>query len=158
MSVTSGLQRDAGRLHAGIGVFVVCLTLLLVAERFGPLLVNGASVPALGVAVVLAVPPAIYLAALWGVRPAFAAMRDGTLFAPAISAALVRVGMLLSVGAVLDVAVKPGVLALLGAGPGYLIALDFASYAIGTLGLALMLLARLVTRAADNEAELGDMF
>jgi len=157
MSVTTALQRDAGRLHAGIGIFVGCLALLLLAERFGPFLA-GRGAASIGVAAVLAVPPAIYLIALWAVRPAFAAVRDGALFAPAISASLTHVGLMLLIGAVLDVAVKPSALALLGAGPGYVIALDFASYAIGGIGVALMLLARLVARAAETKAELDGMF
>lgn len=165
ITVTTALRRDAARLYRLIGYAVALLGMALLAERFGPLLAAIVSdrLPAdasrqAGVAFALTVPSAIYLAGLWSVRPALAAIRDGALFAAAISSSLTRVGAVLVLGAALDVAIKPSILALLGSGPGYVIALDFASFALGGIGIALIFLARLIDRAAAVKAELDGIF
>jgi hypothetical protein len=158
MSAPSRLQIDAGRLRTGIGWLVGVLAVLLLAERFGPLLVNGAGMPAIVIAAVQTVAPAAYLSGLWAVRPALASIRDGVMFGAAISAALRRVGLMLVAGSAFELVVKPSLLTALGVGPGYVIALDFAGYALVGIGIALVLLARLIAEARGVQNELDGMF
>ncbi len=146
------LRRDCRRLALALHVLCIGLALLILLENFGPWLVRHpdgaqAAVRAIGV-----VAPLVYLAGLWrlaGVLNIYAV--TGRFLA---ANALSGVGLALTAGGVFEVAVVPGLDALVGQGLGYILGLDPAAIVLAALGIALLMFARLFKRAARMEAEL----
>ena len=162
--VAHGPARDHSRtLRNVVTVAVVALAVLLVLERFSAVVVaaiQGASDwwPRLLAQAFAAIPEALYLAALWWVRQALAAIADGDPFAGTVVRTLHGVGVLLAVASVIDLCVVPGAQTLVGRGPGYLIAYDVGGIALAAVGASLTVLAQALRRAADLKAELDEMF
>ena len=65
---------------------------------------------------------------------------------------------MLAVGALLNVFALPSLLTLAGKGPGYLIAYDVTGLVLGAVGLSLIVIANVLTRAAALQTELDGIF
>lgn len=105
-----------------------------------------------------AFPEALYLLALWWVRQALGSFAAGELYAAAVSRMLERVGFTLALSAFFAVFVLPGASTALGFPPGYFIALDVASLVLGAVGLSLTVIAHVLRTAAEQKAELEEIF
>lgn len=143
----------------------VALWLLLLLERFGAAglhawehAADAASLRALALQCVAAIPEVIYLLALGGVRRALAEFSRGQLYAPTITRMLDRVGALLAAGAFIGIFVVPALQRALGSGPGYWIAFDVSALVLGAIGLSLTVIARVFGHAAILKAELDEIF
>jgi hypothetical protein len=99
-------------------------------------------------------PGVFYLLALWAVRRTFGELSHGRLFQPALARGLRDVGSNLAWGAGMDVLGAPVLLRWVEGVPGSVLHFNTAAIALGVVGLALALLARLLKRAADMQAEL----
>jgi hypothetical protein len=148
-----------------VGALAAALWLLLLLERFGAaglhIVQHGAdsdSLRALAVQGVAAIPEAIFLFALDGVRRALAEFARGQLYAPTIAWMLDRVGVLLAAGAFIGIFLVPALQRALGAGPGYWIGFDVSALVLGALGLSLTVIARVFGNAAALKAELDEIF
>ncbi|MDZ4308084.1 hypothetical protein [Allopontixanthobacter sp.] len=107
-------------------------------------------------------PSAFYLYALWAIRSGFRDFARGGLLFPAIAAGCVRAGIAMAIGAALSSVGVPNLIrALADQGlidsqsyrfQGYLI-FDTAYLAAGVIGLAMMLLGRLLRHAAAIQEE-----
>lgn len=164
-AATAGIRRYSARLRTILTAVIVLLGLLLLLERFGAAglrvatqVGDAAALRALAAQAVAALPELAYLLALLGVRQALGEFARGELYAPVVAALLHRVGVLLAAGTVLAVCLVPGLQRLLGAGPGWWIAFDVSSVALGALGLSLTAVARVLSRAAALQAELDEIF
>lgn len=109
-------------------------------------------------------PAAFYLWALWAIRRALGAVASGRYFHPALARSLRDVGIGLGAGGATSAIIQPNVMRLMSdAGWGRQ---AFASYghfdvayaAVGAVGLALVLLSRVLHRAAEIQAELDEIF
>jgi hypothetical protein len=104
-------------------------------------------------------PALFYYWALWAVRRALGDIAAGRLFQPAIARSLRDVGAGLAGGAIMSAIVQPNLMRVLNeTGARYPWAgwahFDVAYFAVGTVGLALILLSRVMKRAAEMQAEL----
>lgn len=130
--------------------------LLFLEEKGSPL------VPLLLRAAVLWSPTTFYLFALWAVRSAFRDFAVGGVFGPAIATGCTRAGVALAIGATFSAVGVPNAMRLLHAHglverplavfKGVL-TFDTAYLAVGVVGLVLMLLGRLLQRAAEIQSE-----
>lgn len=165
LKVPEDLRASASRLRSIIGVAAALLWVLLFLERFGEpaasLLMRGldiATLRDLGGRSIEACPQALYLLALGGIRQALGAIARGELFGPTLTRMLARVGGMFAAGAFAAVFLVPSLQRALGAGPPYWIALDISALALGTTGLALTVIARVLRQARDLERELDEIF
>jgi hypothetical protein len=113
--------------------------------------------PALAFTAVLWMPVPFYLYALWAIRGAFRGFAAGGTFGPAIAAGCTRAGFALAIGGTLSAVGVPNVMRVLH-GQGSVLVFDVAYLAVGVVGLAMILLGRLLSRAAAIEDELGGFF
>ncbi len=123
-------------------------------------------VPVLLRAAVLWSPTIFYLVALWAVRSAFRDFAAGGVFGPAIATGCTRAGVALAIGATLSTVGVPNAMRILHA-QGLVerppaeftgvLTFDTAYLAVGVVGLALMLLGRLLHRAAEIQTEAAAM-
>ena len=113
--------------------------------------------PALAFTAVLWMPVPFYLYALWAIRGVFQGFATGGTFGPAIAAGCTRAGFALAIGGTLSAVGVPNAMRLLH-GQGGILLFDVAYLAVGVVGLALILLGRLLRRAATLEEELGGFF
>ncbi len=150
--VPGRLRQDCRRL--ALALYTVCsgLLVLIVLESFGPWLVRHPTGPQVAVRLINLVAPLVYMAGLWRLAHVLKIYGASGRFLAA--EALGGVGMALTGGGVFQVALLPGLEALAGQGPGYVISLDPAAIVLAALGVALMMFARLFRRAARMEAEL----
>ncbi|WP_179188120.1 DUF2975 domain-containing protein [Sphingomonas sp. IBVSS2] len=102
-------------------------------------------------------PMLFYLAAIWMVRQALAALARGVLFDRVMPRLILLVGIALAAGALVNVFVVPWIwFAVLGRGSyAYY---DVAAITLGVVGFALVLVARLLAQAAEMREELDAMF
>ena len=107
-------------------------------------------------------PAIFYLYALWAIRGAFRDFAQGGQFGPAIAAGCTRAGIFLAAGGTMSAVGVPNIHRLMQlqgvpGGPiqriGTLLHFDAAYLAVGVVGLALILLGRLLHRAADLQSE-----
>ena len=122
--------------------------------------------PVLLRAAVIWSPTAFYLYALWAVRSAFRDFAGGGIFGPAIASGCTKAGFALAAGATLSAVGVSNLLRILHAGglvdapptmfKGVLV-FDTAYLAVGVVGLALVLLGRLLARAAELQSEAAAM-
>ena len=119
-------------------------------------------------------PTLFYLYALWSIRRAFGAFGKGGVFGPAMAAGCTHAGWALAVGAGFSAVGVPNLMRALHAAGliegglgrfGAVLQFDTAYLAVGVVGLALVLLGRLLGRAAELQseaarlrAELGEFF
>ncbi len=124
---------------------------------------NGTPEPVVRPAVLLQLlPSAFYLYAPWAIRSGFRDFARGGLLFPAIAAGCIRAGIAMALGATLSSVGLPNLIRALGdlgmidsqsyRFQGYLI-FDTAYLAAGLIGLALVLLGRLLSRAAAIQEE-----
>nr|WP_276208696.1 DUF2975 domain-containing protein [Caulobacter sp. 17J65-9] len=102
-------------------------------------------------------PAAFYLWGLWSIRSVFADLAAGGRLQPALASGLTRVGQALVLGAVSSVFVVTNLLRWIGHGKGGYLHFDVPGVVLGVVGLALMLLARLLAHAAAVQAELDEI-
>ena len=159
------VRSDARRLATVIGVAVVALSILLLLERLGaPALAvaqhgfDAATLRGIGRPLIEIAPDVAYLVALQSIRGALARFALGEFFAPTVTRMLARVGALLAIGAFAATFVVPLIERALGWSPGYWIAFDVSGLVLGTIGLALTVIARVLQRAAAIESELAGIF
>jgi hypothetical protein len=112
--------------------------------------------PAMRWTALIWLPVPFYLYALWAIRGAFRSFALGGTFGPAIASGCVRAGWALAIGATLSAVGVPNLLRLAG-GRGGLLMFDVAYLAVGVVGLALILLGRLLARAAEVQREAADL-
>jgi hypothetical protein len=159
------LRNDAQRLAIVIGVSTVVLWVLLILERLGApaasLAQSGSDAGALreiARRLVMSVPDVADLAALYFVRVALKSFARGDFFAPVVTRMLERVGAMLAAGALASAFLVPLAERAIGAGPGYWIAFDVSALVLGAVGLALIVIARVLRRASAIESELAGIF
>jgi len=162
---TAGIQERSTRLRKLVTVLSVSLWILLVLERFSAVTIqlfahafSAESLRRLALEFVIACPEVFYLLALWWIRQALAAFAQGKLFAPTIIRMLHRVGVMLAIGAFLNVFLLPAIERALGLGPGYWVAFDVSGLVLGVIGLTLNVIARVFQLSADMQAELNEIF
>jgi hypothetical protein len=119
---------------------------------------TGETLRRLGLACVAACPEVVFLLALWWIRQALAAFADGKFYTPTITRMLDRVGTMLAIGSFITVFLIPSASRALGFGPGYLIAYDVSGLVLGAVGLSLKVIAHVLRRASEMEAELDGIF
>ncbi len=109
-------------------------------------------------------PGVFYLYALWAIRRALGAVAAGRHFHPALARALRDVGIGLGAGGAMSAIVQPNLMRIMsdaGWGPQVFASyghFDVAYAAVGAVGLALVLLSRVLGRAAEIQAELDAFF
>ena len=108
--------------------------------------------PPLAFTALLWLPVPFYLYALWAIRGAFRSFALGGTFGPAIASGCTRAGFALAAGATLSALVVPNLMRLVHGRGGFL-TFDVAYLAVGVVGLALILLGRLLARAAEVQSE-----
>lgn len=157
-------ERSA-RLRRIVTFLLASLAVLLVLERFCAIGLQlyrrgftGAGPRRLSLECATAFPEVLYLLALWWIRQALAAFAQGKLYSPTIIRMLDRVGITLAAGAVITVFLLPCIAAALGFGRGYMIAYDVSSLVLGTIGLSLKVIAHVLQKAAQTQAELDEIF
>lgn len=145
-------------------LWAVCL-LLVLGERFSAATIRAVqsgfasdAVRHLLCQAASAIPEALFLWGLWGVRAALAAFARGELFAAPMTKMLERVGILLVCGSAVRVLVVPGICRLLGFNAGYWIAFDAGALVIGAIGLALKAIAGVLRHASMIQSELDEIF
>ncbi|HEY1769911.1 MAG TPA: DUF2975 domain-containing protein [Chthoniobacterales bacterium] len=165
-TITSAMIRQRSRkLRRIVTCLFVSLVVLLILERFGAVGFqlfeqgfNGDRPRRLALACITAFPEILYLLALWWIRQALAAFANGELFTPAVAQMLDRVGLMLATGAVITVFLLPSAAAALGFSPGYIVAYDVSSMVLGAIGLSLKIIAYILQRACEAQAELDEIF
>lgn len=103
-------------------------------------------------------PAIFYLCALWAIRGVFGELaRRGQAFRPVLARGLRDVGWSLAWGAGMDVVGSPMLLRWLDGNRGPVANYIPAAIAVGVVGLALVLLSRLLERAAELRNELDQI-
>lgn len=113
-------------------------------------------IPGSGYTLLYWIPSIIYLYALWAIRSAFRDFALGGVFGPAIADGCTRAGLALAMGASVSAVGLPNLLRLLR-GDGSILHFDVAYLAVGIVGLALVLLGRLLRRAAGLQRETAEL-
>lgn len=159
------LRQRSTRLRRGLTCLLAILAGLLLLERFGAIGLQvarrglgSAELRRLSFEAATALPEVLYLLALWWIRQAVASFAAGDLSSPTITRMLDRVGVTLAAGAFLSVFLLPSIAARLGFEPGYIIAYDVSSLVLGAIGLSLKLIAHVLQKAAEAQAELDAIF
>ena len=101
-------------------------------------------------------PSIFYLYSLWAIRSGFRAFAAGGVFGPAIADGCTRAGLALAIGATLSAVGVPNLFRLIS-GSGAVLHFDPAYLAVGVVGLALLLLGRLLRRAAALQRETAEL-
>ena len=159
MSDADQLRRHSlwlSRLTLVLLTVTALVTVLPVAIGFGLAPVRGLP-PPLAWAALTWLPVPFYLYALWAIRAVFRAFAAGGTFGPAIASGCRRAGWALALGGALSALGVPNLMWLVY-GRGGPLQFDVAYLAVGVVGLALILLGRLLARARALEDELGGFF
>lgn len=104
------------------------------------------------VALAFTLPALAYLYGLWTLGGTFRVLGEGSLFSPALSSGLRRVGLALSAGGLVSLTVMPNLLRLAGHASGAFFNFDTGAMALVLTGGALYLLGAVIDRAARQEA------
>jgi len=131
-------------------LIIILPTLIIFGRMFAA---DGQISERAGLATLHWVPSIFYLYALWAIRSAFRDFAVGGVFGPAIAEGCARAGLALAIGATLSAVGIPNLMRLIRGGSGSILHLDVAYLAVGVVGLALLLLGRLLRRAADLQRE-----
>ena len=109
-------------------------------------------------------PAAFYVWALWAIRRALGDVASGRLLQPALARSLRDVGLGLTAGALTSTFVQPNLMRMManagwsdGAPFASFAHFDVAYFAVGAIGLALVLLSRVLHHAAEVQAELDEI-
>ncbi len=151
--------------HLTLFLLVATILIIVVPTMIGLSMLSGRGIslePVLLRAAVLWSPTLFYLYALWAIRQAFWTFANGGVFGPAIAGACTKAGVALSIGAGFSAFAAPTLMRLMGnAGllepPPHMaravLLFDTAYLAVGVVGLALVLMGRLLGHAADLQGE-----
>lgn len=149
---------------ATVVVFVgLCLLLVPLFVVDSGLIVRAASDPAgestrTWLALVQMLPALGYLWALWAVQRALGDVAAGRMFHPAVARAMRHIGAGVLAGALFKVFAVTNLSRWIVGGHGGYLYFDLAAIVLGVVGAALIVLARLVDRAREIEAELEGFF
>ena len=164
-STAADIRDRSARLRQFVTGLMVVLSVLLVLERFSRVAIQLSTegigeqlLHRLAYQLVAACPEVLYLLSLWWIRQALAAFASGDLYAPTITTMLNRVGATLAAGAFISVFLVPGAARALGFGLGYWFAFDVSGLVLGTIGLSLNIIARVLQRACELQTELDEIF
>lgn len=150
--MTIDALRRRSRLLRDLVTFAFAVVALALLTILAAVIANGA--PA--VLWVRQLPLVFYLAAIWMVRQALAAIARGGSFERTVARMIGRVGVVLALGALTNVFFGPWLgRVLFGRGP--IAAFDPAAITLGVIGFALVLLASILGSAADMRAELDEI-
>lgn len=164
------VQARSRWLRAAVTGLMGLLALVLAFSLFGAVAApagapGGADLPRrLATWLVRWAPAAFYLWALLTVRRALGDIASGRYFHPALARALRDVGIGLGTGGLMSAVIQPNLMRLMqDAGWGRQIFASYAHFdvayaAVGAVGLALVLLSHVLTRAAEIQAELDEIF
>lgn len=120
--------------------------------------------PRVALALVIWSPSLFYLFALWAIARAFGGFARGGVFGAAMARGCTRAGIALALGSAASAIGVPNLMRLLYAqgitppprtGAGTVLIFDTAYLAVGVVGVALVLVGRLLDRAAEIQAEAG---
>lgn len=162
-TVRATIVRKSKRLRRLVTGLFFALAATLLLERFGALgLAMSRGEPGgdgqhVLLQVVSACPEVLYLAALWWIRQALAALAAGDFYAVTITRMLDRVGSMLAAGALVGVFLLPSAEKLVGTDPGYLIAFDVSGLVLGAVGLSLKVIAHVLRHAGAMQDELDEI-
>ena len=164
-ATSASIRARSARLRRCLTALLATLAALLLLERFGAiglqLLRAGLGrdeIRRLGFQGVMALPEVLDLLALCWIRQALAGFAKGELYSPTVTRMLDRVGSTLAAATFLTVFLLPSLTALLGFGPGYLVAYDLSSLVLGAIGLSLKVIAHVLRGAAEAQAEFDQIF
>jgi Protein of unknown function (DUF2975) len=159
------IQKSSAKLRRLITFLLTALAATLVLERFGAVGIqlfrqSGGTdtLSRLAFECITACPEVLYLIALWWIRQALSAFAEGELYAPTVARMLDRVGIMLAAGAFISVFLVPSATRAIGFAPGYMIAFDVSGLVLGAVGLSLKVIAHVLRRAAEMQAELDEIF
>lgn len=148
----------AAKLVAGLAVCV-----LAVGNVAAPVLLTAIGSPppqglaGIPVALIFSLPAFAYLYGVWTLGVTFGALaRGGSLFSPALSAGLRRVGLALAAGGMTSIAVMPNLLRMAGHTQGSYLHFDTGAIALMLTGGAVFLLGGIIDRAARQEAVMSE--
>lgn len=160
MDSTPADDRGARRMARLLTFIFWLVAAALLLERLGYAGVYRGSVRPLALLgqFLLSLPAILYLAAVWQLRKALAAVAAGNPFGDAVVRAMRRVGVLLAAAALVSTLLLPSLSHALGKTMHRLIDLDVATFTIGAVGLGLWTLAHVVRRAAAQDRELKEFF
>jgi len=146
-------KRDAA-IARNLTAMVLVVLVLGTALNATGLIMPGGSGPAKTVQSITMLPMLCYLAAVWMIHRAFAALARGDAVEQIVAKLLVRVGTCMFLGGLLRVFGEPWLTRLALDQPWPLANFDVAAITLGTAGLFLVLLARPLRHAAWMRAEL----
>lgn len=159
------IRQTSAKLRRFVSCLLASLAVLLVLERFGAVSMQlfkqglgGDGPRRLAFQCVAASPEVLYLVALWWIRQALAAFAEGKFYTPTITRMINRVGTMLATAAFISVFLIPSASRALGFGPGYVIAYDVSGLVLGAVGLSLKVIAHVLRRASELQAELDEIF
>ena len=100
-----------------------------------------------------------YLTAIWMMRSAFRSLANGAVFNKVVPSLLSSTGYALTTGAMMTILPVPFLLHLvIGPRASSIANFDAAAIMLGIVGMMLVLLARLLSQAANMRAELDEFF
>jgi hypothetical protein len=137
----------------GRGIVIILILLLFALTVEVAAVVRHGGSP---LAMIYRLPMLFYLAAIWMVRDAALTIARGGMFDAVVPRLLSRVGVALALGATINVFVGPWI-RLIARGRGPYAYYDVAAITLGVVGLALILLARLLAEAVAMRAELDEI-
>ncbi|GAA0704601.1 DUF2975 domain-containing protein [Dokdonella soli] len=162
---TANIRHRSARLRRFVTCLSVVLSVMLVLEHFSQLAIElsmhgfgGTQLRRLAYQFATACPEVFYLLSLWWIRQTLAAFARGELYASTITRMLDRVGAMLAAGALIGVFLLPSVAYMLGFGQGYWVAFDVSGLVLGAIGLSLNIIAKVLGRASELQAELDEIF
>lgn len=153
----SRTQHDAA-IARNLTALVVAVLALGMALNSSGLIMPGASASVKLVQVITMLPMLCYLAAVWTIHRAFAALSRGDAVERTVAKLLVQVGTCMFLGGILRVFAEPWLTRLVLDRPWPWANFDVAAIALGTAGLLLILLARPLRDAARMRVELDAIF
>lgn len=107
---------------------------------------------------VVALPAAGYLWALWSAQRALGELAAGRTFQPTVSRAMRHVGAGVLAGALVEVFAMSNLMRLVLGGTGSYLYFNLSAIVLGVVGAAIVLLARLVDEARAMQVELDEIF
>jgi hypothetical protein len=154
------ISPPASRVRTSLTLLFWFVLLALAAERAGYAGAYDAraSLGSVAAQLALASPAVAYLGALWKLRSLADRVAEGEGFAKAGANALRWSGVLLMLGAALALLVIPLLSRWTALGRARQIDLDVSTLIIGAIGLALLLIARLLDQARAVQSELNEFF
>jgi hypothetical protein len=165
MESSMAVQRHSARVHRFVTVsWAICLV-LVVLERFSAAAIhafasnfsNDAMVALLG-QVIVAMPEALFLVALWWVRAAIGSVARGELFGAAVTCMLGRVGVMLVCAAAVRLFIVPMSFIAIGRSMGHWIAFDAEAIVLAAIGIAFRSIAGVLRHASAIQSELDEIF